>query len=209
MELLKPKTKALGFSKQELKSVAEHISDNLDLEDEASEEDVEAAITAQIDAALPLLKLTQSAVSRIVNARAAKADEDDDDDDETTSGKKSHNGSNADGETAELLKALNSLKEEVASLKKERKTTDYKSRVTELLGKKGDKVLQRELKRLSRMSFADEDEFEDYISELEDDIKDIPDIKKSLGDPGTGDDGGKKPEELGDSDIADIAGLIN
>lgn len=209
MELLKPKTKALGFSKKELKSVAEHISDNLDLEEEASEEDVEAAITAQIDAALPLLKLTQSAVSRIVNARAAKADEDDDDDDETTPGKKSHNGSNADGETTELLKALNSLKEEVASLKKERKTTDYKSRVTELLGKKGDKVLQRELKRLSRMSFADEDEFEDYISELEDDIKDIPDIKKSLGDPGTGDDGGIKPEELGDSDIADIAGLIN
>lgn len=42
MSMLKPKVKAFGFSKKVVKSIAAEIADKLDIEDDASDEDVNA-----------------------------------------------------------------------------------------------------------------------------------------------------------------------
>ena len=44
--LLKTKTKALGFNRKELEGLALKIDKNLELEEDASDEDVDAAIKA-------------------------------------------------------------------------------------------------------------------------------------------------------------------
>ena len=63
LQALKPKVASLGFTKEELESVVGSISGTL--EEDATEEQ----INAQIDAVIPYLKLSQSAVTRIVNAK--------------------------------------------------------------------------------------------------------------------------------------------
>ena len=64
---LKPRVKALGFNKNELKGVAAKIANNLNLEEDATEEDVNAAIEEAIDAAMPFLEFTQKVSSRVIN----------------------------------------------------------------------------------------------------------------------------------------------
>ena len=80
--------KALGFDKDEIKRLASNIDKKLNLEDDASDEDVESAIDEAVENAIPYLKMAQSSASRIVKKKLAKSkkdeddDEDDDDDDE-------------------------------------------------------------------------------------------------------------------------------
>lgn len=74
--------KALGFDKDEIKRLASSIDKKLNLEDDASDEDVENAIEEAVDNALPYLKMAQSTASRIVKKKLAKVKKDEDDDDE-------------------------------------------------------------------------------------------------------------------------------
>ena len=65
---LKAKAKSFGFSKKELESAAATIADNLDLDENASDEEIATAATEAVDKYLPLLKLSQSAYGRMVKA---------------------------------------------------------------------------------------------------------------------------------------------
>ena len=66
IQALKPKAISLGFSKEELEAVANQIK--LTLPAEATDEQIDAAI----EAAIPYLKVSQTAVNRIVNASKEK-----------------------------------------------------------------------------------------------------------------------------------------
>ena len=67
---------ALGFSKDELKSLASDIDENLnDIEETATEEDVENAIKTAIDGVIPMLKLAQMQASRIVAKKLKEQDD--------------------------------------------------------------------------------------------------------------------------------------
>lgn len=67
---------ALGFSKDELKSLASDIDVNLDsIEETATDEDVENAIKIAIDGVIPMLKLAQMQASRIVSQKLSKIEE--------------------------------------------------------------------------------------------------------------------------------------
>ncbi len=60
LEYLKPKVKALGFKKEVLEGLAADIAENLkEVEDDASDEDVNAMIKPAVDAVIPSLKLAQ------------------------------------------------------------------------------------------------------------------------------------------------------
>ena len=60
LEYLKPKVKALGFKKEVLEGLAADIAENLEeVEDDASDEDVNAKIKPAVDAVIPSLKLAQ------------------------------------------------------------------------------------------------------------------------------------------------------
>ena len=57
LSILKPKCKALGFNSSELEGIAADIADNLELDEEASEEDINEKISAEVDSVVPILKL--------------------------------------------------------------------------------------------------------------------------------------------------------
>lgn len=81
---LKLKAKALGFNSKELKGIAAKIADNLESQEDASEEDVNAEIDEKIEAVLPYLTFGQSQANRLLdewkkNHPEAEADDDQDD----------------------------------------------------------------------------------------------------------------------------------
>lgn len=177
--------KALGFSRRELKGIAANVADKLQLEDEATDEEVSEAISSAIDDVLPLLKLTQSAVDRQVQdyKRSTADDDDDDDDDDIEPSRRSPSRKNpkskkdsddADSATLAALKQLTqvvtALQGEVNTLKTGNTANSRRAKVEKLLTDTG-KFGERQLKAFSRMSFKDEEEFEDYLEDLKEDIE--------------------------------------
>lgn len=93
---LKLKAKALGFNVKELKGIAAKIADNLELADDASEEDANAEIDKAIDAVLPYLSFGQSQANRLLDEwkkNHPETDDDDDDDDDTSNKNNRQTGS--------------------------------------------------------------------------------------------------------------------
>lgn len=73
-DVLKPRASALGFNKEELESVAESIADNLSFEEDASEETINVAVSKAVDAALPILAVSQRNANRIITKSKEDAD---------------------------------------------------------------------------------------------------------------------------------------
>lgn len=186
LEMLKTNKdiKALGFSRKELKGIAANVADKLKLEEDATDEDVSEAISSAIDDVLPLLKLTQSAVDRQVQdyKRSIEEDDDDDDDDKEPSRrspsqknpKSKKDSDDADSATLAALKELTqvvtALQGEVNTLKTGNTTNSRRAKVEKLLTDTG-KFGERQLRAFSRMSFKDEEEFEEYLEDLKEDIE--------------------------------------
>jgi hypothetical protein len=66
LDLLRPKAAPLGFSKEELEGVARNIADNLSLDDDVTDEVLTEAATKAVDAAMPLLEMSQKNANRII-----------------------------------------------------------------------------------------------------------------------------------------------
>lgn len=173
---LKTKAASLGFSKSELRGIAEQISNNSELEDDANDEDIDA----EIDAVLPYLKVGQQQAQRI--ARAVKPttpkDGDEDDDDvepsEPSATRKSKNKTDEEESPSwakSLVKSVETLSNEVQSLKVEKTTSTRKTRLEAVLKDSG-KFGKRILRDFDRLKFADDDDFEDYLSDVEEELSD-------------------------------------
>lgn len=189
LSVLKTKAKALGFSRSELKGVAASIADNLDLKDDASDEEIGSAIDDAVEDAMPFLKISQSAAQRAIqnfkDAHNVKDDDDDDDDGgkEPTSSQSASPSTNPKSdetldENNPLYKLLKSMSDkqdamanELNSLKASRLTVNRKSKVEELVKNTGT-FGKRILREFDRMSFKDDDDFEDYLDGIKTDIED-------------------------------------
>lgn len=210
---LKTKAASFGFSKEELMSVAATIADKIDSED-ASDEDIDA----EIDAVLPYLKVGQQQAQRVIKANkpapTTNGDEDDDEYDDTPpattpKNKKTKGNDDAPEWVKGLLKTVETLSNEVISLKGDKVTSTRKAKLEALLKGSGD-FGKRELKRFSRMNFDSDEAFEEYISEVEEDLEDhkqdegdevLSTVAKPIG--GTGKKG--KPDVATDAEIEAIA----
>ena len=85
LKTLKPKVKRYGFSREDVESFAAVIAKKLDIEEDASDEDVASAIEDAIEDAIPYIEAAQKQSSRIVRRKlkeAREADEDEEDEDE-------------------------------------------------------------------------------------------------------------------------------
>lgn len=183
---LKPKVKAFGFNKKELMSVAAKIADNLTSEDDASDEDVNAEIDTQIDAVLPYLQVSQSFANRVIEENRKKNGDDDetddDDDDEPSnpanrqpgSNKKNpkNKGKNDDApEWAKgMMQTIETLTGKISALEGEKLTTSRKAKLEALLKDAGT-FGTRTLKSFNKMNFENDEEFEEFLSEVEEDLK--------------------------------------
>lgn len=200
LTVLKTKAKQLGFSYQELKSVAAKIANNLELEDDASDEDVNSAIENAVDDAMEFLSVSQSAAQRAIANYKAKhnvSDDDDDDadggegDDDDTSndsngkkGKKNRQqrqSSKSDEDTDDnnsapawaksLTDAIKSLGDKVSSLERGKVSDGRRIKLQELLKDTG-KFGERKLKDFDRIAdtFKDDEDFDQYFDEVSEDL---------------------------------------
>lgn len=185
LKQLKTKAKAFGFSKKELESVADTISDNLDLKEDASEEDVNAAIESSVDAVLPFLKVSQSAANRAIQAfRDAHPVDDDNDDDEEGEGdepdpKPSHKKSAKKGNKAQTTSDDDDTpawaKRLFARIEKIEGESTADKRLSQLEGLLKDTGTfgSRTIKAFKRMKFDTDEEFEDYLDEVKSDLEEL------------------------------------
>lgn len=223
---LKPKVKAFGFNKKELMSVAAKIADNLTSTDDASDEDVNAEIEAAIDAVLPYLQVSQSFVNRVIEENRKKNDDDDetgdDDDDEPSNSTNRQPGSNKknpknrgkNDDTPEwakgLVQTVQILNDEIAALKGEKVVTTRREKLESLLKDAGT-FGTRTLKSFNKMKFENDEEFEEFYSEVEEDLKSYNQERadaglSSLGNPpGPGSKKQEKNEVLTDEEVIAIA----
>ena len=177
---LKTGAQAFGYKRDELMSVAAHIADNLKLDENASEEDVEDAVDAAVSGCIPFLKYGQSMATRVINDSKSKDDHDDDDDDDDDDNNQKPSPKKSPKTTPtpkdetpawvkELQKSVETLARQVETMKGEKVTTGRKERLSKLLADTGT-YGEAALKNFERMSFKDDDDFDDYFTSVEEDL---------------------------------------
>ncbi len=223
MSKLNPKVKAFGFNQKELKGVAAKIADNLTLEEDASDEDINAAIDEAIDAVIPYLEAGRSYANRVINDSQKNGDEDnsdkDNDEDSDSKSNKSSNKSkkvkSANDDVPAWAQAIidsnNALKSQIEILKGEKIADSRKAKLEKLLKNTGT-FGTRTLKSFGRMKFENDDEFDEFYSEIEEDLKSFNQERanaglEKLGAPAIGNAGKKeeKPEVLSEDEVKAIA----
>lgn len=189
------KVASLGFNRSELRSIAQQICDNSELEDDATEEEENTYIEESITDTLPILQLGQKYANRIASDKAGNAgkksnedddDEDnednDDDDDESnhqvkpkSKKSKSDDGSN-DGEPSWFKKYRESMDKRFEKIESSKTGDTRKSKVEKILKDAGvlDKPLgKRTLRDFGRMHFENDEEFDEFIDEIAEDVEGI------------------------------------
>ena len=224
MKRLKPKVKAFGFDPELVERFAAQIAKKLDLDDEASEEDVNTAIDNEIEVVLPLMPIVQSYTSRRINDALKKNgdgndnnDEDGDEDDDSSSQqpkRKPGRPPKKDDAEPAWFKAFREQQEQrFAAIEGQRTTDSRKSKLEEILKDSGT-FGKRTLKNFAKMKFENDEEFDDFVSEVEEDLKaynqELAD--KGLGGTppgaGNGGKGGASEPELTDAESEAIANMM-
>lgn len=222
MKRMKPKVKAFGFTEKEIKGAAAKIAGNLTLEDDASEEDVNAAIDEAIDAVLPYLELGRSYANRVINDSKKNDEEDNDDEDgDEVDGSSSQQPKRKPGRPPKKddaepawFKAYREQQEQrFAAIEGQRVTETRKSKL-EAIVKDSGTFGKRTLKNFGKMKFENDEEFDDFLSEVEEDLKaynqELAD--KGLGGTppgaGNGGNGGVNEPELTDAEIDAIVATL-
>jgi len=181
-EVLKTKCRSFGFSRNELKGIAAKIADKLTLEDDATDDEINEAIEEAVGNALPFLEVSQSAADRQVqaykDAHPVQDGGEGNDGEEVIPAPQSKKKNdvekkNGESEVAEMMKSLaetiKGLKSEISELKAGNIAKTRRSRV-EALTKSTGKFGERILKSFSRMSFKDEEDFDEYLEEVQSQI---------------------------------------
>ena len=169
---LKPKAKAFGFNKKELQGVAAKIANNLNLEEDAEEEDVNSAIDEQIDNILPFLQIAQAQASRVIEAsRKANTQVEEEEEEEHHQASQTPPTKKTEDEEPAWFKAYRELQDaRFAKLEGEKVASNRKGRLESLLKDTG-AFGTRTLKSFSKMKFESDDEFDEFFSEVEEDLK--------------------------------------
>ena len=226
---LKPKVKAFGLNSRELKGIAAKIADNLTSADDASDEDVNAEIDKEIDSALRYLPFGQSQANRLLDEwkkNHPETDDDDNDDDDDDDGASDNQRRQAGSNTKNpknkgknddapewakgLVQTVQTLNDEIAALKGEKVTTTRREKLETLLKDAGT-FGTRTLKSFNKMKFENDEEFEEFYSEVEEDLKSYNQERadaglSSLGNPpGAGSKKQEKNEVLTDEEVIAIA----
>lgn len=185
LEILKAKTQAFGFNKEELKTVATSIAEGISLGEDAEDEEIDAEINKQVNAIIPFLQLSQSMATRVINKKInslkkneeiEEETEEIEEEEETSTEKKASKTPNKNSKSEdvpewkkgleEMTKTIKTLSDTIVSMQREKSTTSRKSRLNEVLkdsGSYGEMIL----KNFERMTFADDEAFEDFIEETQ------------------------------------------
>ena len=173
--LLKHKAKSLGFSREELEGIAADIANNLELDNESSDEDVNAEIEKQIDAVIPFLKIAQKTAQRTIQSFKDSQVDDIVNDEENAGNKNPTNKQNKEKEeqvpawAQALIDQNRVLQTEIQGLKSERENEGRRLKLKSLLKDKGT-FGKTVLKNFDKMKFENESEFDDFYDGVVEDL---------------------------------------
>ena len=165
LQALKPKVASLGFTKEEIESVVDSISETL--QEDATEEQ----INAQIDAVIPYLKLSQSAVTRIVNAK--KKDEKQPKAPIVSTSTETEEGADPEDKFDKLLKVIEAQNAKIDALVNKDVTETRRSLYASKLKGLPEIEQKSRLRLFDRMTFKDNEDFEQFISETEEETAEL------------------------------------
>lgn len=200
LQLLRPKTVALGFSLTELEGVATTLVGNL------TEDATDEAISAEIEKALPFLKMSQSMATRVINDAKSKKP--------ATEPKGAEiQKEETDDEPAWSKRNREVLEQRLAAIENRSASVSrrgvFEAKLTGLLPKQK----EAKLKDFDRISFKDEDDFNSYLTEQEAVLSDIQQelADKGLEILGQPASGGIKPnkQEASKEEISAILGQMD
>lgn len=163
LSFLKPKAKELGFTKEELEAIAVSISSHLTDEEPSTE-----VINAEIDAVMPFLKVSQTAVNRIVNARKQEPNGEPTPDPEGSNQGNPNNPQQQEGNLSQIFsdalsKALKPITDDIALLKSEKRNQSYSAKLKEDL-KDVDEDFYSIL--LENKSFESDDDYNGFVAKV-------------------------------------------
>lgn len=221
LEILKPKSKALGFNKEELESVAADIANNLDLEEDASEEEINAKITESVDAAIPYLKLAQKVSNRVIqNSKNSDDDASNGDEKSVEHSDPQENNEKEQGEKVPawahaLIEQNKALQTEIIGMKAERESDGRRTKLKALLkdtGTFGKSII----KQFDKMKFENEPDFDEFYDSVVEDLAALNQERANeglarLGAAATGGTKKKeddKPEPLTDKEVQELADTL-
>lgn len=217
LSILKPKCKALGFNLEELEGIAADIADNLELDEEASEEEINEKISSEVEAAIPYLKIAQKASNRVIqNSKNNKNPESDD----------MNAGQDGVGQEEEekvpawaqaIITQQKAIQTELTGLKSERETDGRRSKLKALLKDTGT-FGKSTLKNFDKIKFENETDFEEFYDGVVEDLATLNQERANAGLAKLGataatsvnkkekeDD---KPEVISEKEIEELAGTM-
>ena len=168
--VLKPKVSAFGFNKAEVMGIAADIANNLNLKEDATDEEIDEAILRQVDSVVPFLKYGQSQANRVINEfkEAANEKKEPERKDEVKEEKKDEKSDDMKA----LMEMMRSMQEKLNNLEAEKATNSRRSKLEEILKDSGT-FGQSKLRDFSRMKFEKEEDFEAYCEEVASDLRSL------------------------------------
>lgn len=166
--VLKPKVSAFGFDKSEVMGIAAEIANNLNLKEDATDEEINEAIETRVDAVLPYLKFGQSQANRVINDwKKNNANEGG-----VKPEQQQQKPADENNELKELKEAFFAMKERLESLDAEKTTNVRKARLEKILDGSGT-FAKSKLRDFSRMKFEKDEDFDAFCDEVESDLKSL------------------------------------
>lgn len=220
LSILKPKCKALGFNLEELEGIAADIADNLELDEEASEEEINEKISSEVEAVIPYLKIAQKASNRVIqNSKNNKNPESDDND--TIAGQDGVNQEKEEEKVPVWAQAIitqqKAIQTELTGLKSERETDGRRSKLKSLLKDTGT-FGKSTLKNFDKIKFENEADFEEFYDGVVEDLATLNQERANAGLAKLGataatsgnkkEKEGDKPEVISEKEIEELAGTM-
>lgn len=220
LSILKPKCKALGFNLEELEGIAADIADNLELDEEASEEEINEKISSEVEAVIPYLKIAQKASNRVIqNSKNNKNPESDDND--TNAGQDGVDQEKEEEKVPVWAQAIitqqKAIQTELTGLKSERETDGRRSKLKALLKDTGT-FGKSTLKNFDKIKFENEADFEDFYDGVVEDLATLNQERANAGLAKLGataatsgnkkEKEGDKPEVISEKEIEELAGTM-
>lgn len=220
LSILKPKCKALGFNLEELEGIAADIADNLELDEEASEEEINEKISSEVEAVIPYLKIAQKASNRVIqNSKNNKNPESDDND--TNAGQDGVDQEKEEEKVPVWAQAIitqqKAIQTELTGLKSERETDGRRSKLKALLKDSGT-FGKSTLKNFDKIKFENEADFEEFYDGVVEDLATLNQERANAGLAKLGataatsgnkkEKEGDKPEVISEKEIEELAGTM-
>lgn len=220
LSILKPKCKALGFNLEELEGIAADIADNLELDEEASEEEINEKISSEVEAVIPYLKIAQKASNRVIqNSKNNKNPESDDND--MNAGQDGVNQEKEEEKVPVWAQAIitqqKAIQTELTGLKSERETDGRRSKLKALLKDTGT-FGKSTLKNFDKIKFENESDFEEFYDGVVEDLATLNQERANAGLAKLGataatsgnkkEKEGDKPEVISEKEIEELAGTM-